>query len=334
MILARHAEALFWAGRLLERAEHTTRVLDVVTRDSMHFRVASGQPEWPLIIQMLGLNDAFAATGRSPDSRVVASFLFVDGDNPGSVVSSVYQLRENIRMVRDRVPVELWEEANRLHLTLQELDGRLPAEPFESYMIVRRRCHAMGGVVAETMARGDGFTFLVAGRMIERAMLTCRVVRFLVLRDDHALDDGSILRAVSSLQAYRRRVGIDGDRVAMAEFLLRADDVPRTVLSCLRRTDGRLQRMRLRSPGLEPALMVCGRLRAGLEFGDIDDRLMAEGTGYVVGIEWELNNLATAISEYAFDPARIPAMQAQFVRPGDPGGPGVDFRSGGRFGPQ
>ena len=125
------------------------------------------------------------------------------------------QLRENVRTVRDRVPVELWEETNRLHLALVELVGRLPDEPFETYSMVRRRCHAIGGVLAETMPRDAGFTFMVIGRMIERAITTCRTVRHLVLAADHALDEGSVLRTVSSLQAYRRRPGhanIDGCR--------------------------------------------------------------------------------------------------------------------------
>ena len=43
MILARHAEAVFWAGRHLERTEHTTRMLDIVTRDAMHFPAAPVQ---------------------------------------------------------------------------------------------------------------------------------------------------------------------------------------------------------------------------------------------------------------------------------------------------
>jgi len=44
--------------------------------------------------------------------------------------------------------------------------------------------------------------------------------------------------------------------------------------------------------------------------------LLADGPGYLLGIESELISLSKAIAEYAFDPAQMPAMQAQFVRPG------------------
>lgn len=315
MILARHAEALFWAGRLLERAEHTTRVLDIATRDSMHFRASRVQPEWSLIIEAIGLSGTFAASDREASAKEVADFLFVDSSVNGSVAGAVHQLRENIRTVRDRVPVELWEEANRLHLTLEALGGVLPNEPFEVYSSVRRRCHAMSGVVAESMPRDDGFTFFVVGRMIERAVATCRIVRFLVLGKDHTLDDGAILRMVASLQAYRRRAG-NGSRVGLGDFLLRADDVPRTVLSCLRRADNRLQRLRANSPGLGPALMVCGRARSAIEYGDTGSRLRTDPDSLLLEIEAELRDLSAAIAEFAFDPAQLPAMQAQFIRPG------------------
>lgn len=316
MILARHAEAMFWAGRQLERTEHTTRVLDITTRDSMHFRDAAGQNEWERVLEALGLNRGYTETGRPRTASDVVDFLFFDEANHGSVVASVHQLRENVRSVRDRVPVELWEEANRLHLALRALDSTLPPEPFELYSTVRRRCHAISGIISETMPRGDGFTFLVVGRMIERAIMVCRTIRCFVISNDHALDESSVLRMISSLQAFRRRSGVETDELALATFLLQTGDVPRTVMSCLRRADGRLQGLRQDAPGLAPAVMVCGRIRAQLEFGDTQHRLQTDPERFCLEIEAELINLSSVIAEYAFNPAQIPTMQAQFIRPG------------------
>ncbi|MGB5755294.1 MAG: alpha-E domain-containing protein [Acidimicrobiales bacterium] len=316
MILARHAEAMFWAGRLLERAEHTTRMLDVVGRDSMHFRASPVQPEWRLILETVALHQAFLDSKRQPTQHEVVDFLFFDRSNSGSVAASVSKLRENIRTVRDRVPVELWEETNRLHLSLEAVNDAANGETFEPYSTVRRHCHAIGGVIAEAMPRDEGFTFLVVGRMIERATMTCRTIRCLVLRNGHNLDEGSILRTVSSLQAFRRSHRQVGDPIALAAFLLRADHVPRSVLSCLRRADGRLGLLGQTAPGLGPATLVCGRARARLEYGDIENELRTDPSRLLLEIEGEVNSLAMAIAEFAFDPAQLPAMRAQFVRPG------------------
>ena len=321
-ILARHAEAVFWAGRHLERAEHTTRMLDVASRASMHFPSSPVQPEWQRLLQVVGADRAFAATGRPATEAAVAQFMVVEPTNPGSVAQTVHQLRENIRTVRDRIPVELWEESNLLQHTVDAPGDTLPDAPFELYSTIRRRCHALSGIVSEVMPRGDSFTFLVLGRMIERATICTRTIRFLVLAPDHNLDEGSILRTVGSLQAYRRRARQGDDAHTLGAFLLQADDVPRTVLSCLRRADGRIQRlMRGTSSGLGPAAMVCGRLRSRLEYSNAELELRTDANALLGEIEVELLNLTTAIADYAFDPSQIPDMHSQFVRPGQAGRP-------------
>ena len=320
MILARHAEATFWAGRHLERAEHTTRMLDVVARSSMHFPAGPYQPEWVRLLEVMGVHRAFAERGVATNQANVTQFLMLDETNTGSVRSSVGQLRENIRTVRDRMPVELWEETNRLHLAVVDAGAELPAAPFEFYSTIRRRCHALSGIVAEVMPRGEAFTFFVLGRMIERSFISCRTVRSLVLDDDHPLDQSTILRTVATLQAYRRRGRQGGDEYTLGAFLLQAEDVPRTVLSCLRRADGRIQRLTRGSASgaLAPAALVCGRIRSHLEYTNAEDELRRDPEDLLSRIEAELVNLTSAIADYAFDPAQIPDMHSQFVRPGQP----------------
>jgi uncharacterized alpha-E superfamily protein len=140
----------------------------------------------------------------------------------------------------------------------------------------------------------------------------------MVLEPDHTLDEGSILRTLSSLQAYRRRSRQGGDSHTLAAFLLQADHVPRTVLSCLRRADGRIQRLlHATQPGLAPAAMVCGRVRAHLEYGNVEQELRDDAQLVLLQLEHELGNLAAAVADFAFDPAQIPSMQSQFIRPGN-----------------
>ncbi|MGI9622526.1 MAG: alpha-E domain-containing protein, partial [Acidimicrobiales bacterium] len=239
MILARHAEALFWAGRQLERAESTTRALDVVGRNAMHHRHPRARSEWRSLLDVFGLAAMFDALPhvRDVDQDTVAEFLFASPDNPGSVVASVAQLRENLRTVRDRVPVELWEEANRLHLQLHAQDALDPlqAAPFELFSSVRRGCQAMAGVAAEAMARDEGYSFVDMGRMLERSIITCRIIRFGLLGDSPDFDASTVLRLASSLQAYRRFAGYHDDPETLASFLLATEDLPRSVLACQRR---------------------------------------------------------------------------------------------------
>ena len=107
MILARHAEAMFWSGRHLERTEHATRVLDIAGMTSMHHRPERTGDEWMRVLRLLGLAGAFEERGSPLSEAEVVRFAFADTSHAGSVISTAQQLRENIRAVRDRVPVQI-----------------------------------------------------------------------------------------------------------------------------------------------------------------------------------------------------------------------------------
>ena len=80
-------------------------------------------------------------------STQLVAFLLSGVDNPGSVVSSVTAVRENMRSVRDRIPIELWEEANGLYLRFPFL-GHADAAPsglHEVLLMVRRAAWAVAG---------------------------------------------------------------------------------------------------------------------------------------------------------------------------------------------
>lgn len=317
MILARHAEALFWAGRQLERAESTTRALDVVGRNAVHMRPGRAGSQWRAVLELFGVFDS-PDPSATPEQATVTHRLFVDLDNPGSVAASVAQLRENVRTVRDRVPVELWEEANRLHLELRapSMVGDLGRSSFEVFSSVRRGCQAMAGVAAEAMPRDETYTFFDVGRMLERCIVTTRIARIGLIGDSTGLDAAVLLRVASCLQAYRRDAGYADDPLRVAAFLLRAEQVPRSVLACLRRVDLRLELLQSLGPGVSPARQLCGRARSQLEFGDVLGDLSTDATSLLAELEGSLFALCEVIATYAFNPAHSPVLHAQFVRPG------------------
>ena len=317
MILARHAEALFWAGRQLERAEHTARVLDVMARNAMHFLPGRAAVEWRRVLHILGLAVAFDAAGRRVDARNVTDYVFADPTNPGAVRASVEQLRENVRTVRDRVPVELWETANLLHIELRgtNVAELLSAEPFELTSRVRHGCQTVTGVVTEAMPRDEGYAFMQVGRMLERSTLLVRLIRHGLLGAGEDAEPAAILRMASSLQAFRRDHGYDDRPPVIAGFLLATESVPRSLLSCLRQTERRLEPLIEMAPGVQPARRIAGRLRSRLEFGDLGDEL-ADADAFLLDLEIELTKLAAVIRVHAFDPALTTVTHSQFIRPG------------------
>jgi uncharacterized alpha-E superfamily protein len=177
-MLARHAEDLFWIGRYLERAEDTSRMLDVTYHGLLESSVEDPTIVWRELVKVLHLEQDFEARGIECSEGPVSEFLVLDHENGGSIVSSIACARDNARTVRERISTELWEAINTLHLELgaRDLRADLQRQPYELYRIVKARCQMITGVAAETMPRDDGWRFLVLGRMLERAEMTCRLL--------------------------------------------------------------------------------------------------------------------------------------------------------------
>jgi uncharacterized alpha-E superfamily protein len=287
-MLARHAESLFWAGRYLERAEDTARMLDVTYHGLLESAPADEEAEaWRDLLDVLNLATEFdhlhapgeigAHPGGVPPltAATVSEFLVLDGRNPGSIVSSVVNARENMRSVRELISTELWEAVNTFHLELNSRDLRndVFTQPYELYGLVKRRCQTASGVANETMPRDDGWRFLRIGWLLERAEMTCRLINVRYeeaaganeLEAFHVL--GSILKSASASEAYRKTYGAVMDPLPVVDYLLLARQFPRSVLSCLARAEEELLRLG-DDPGSLPR-RVLGRIRSQLEFADV-----------------------------------------------------------------
>ncbi len=272
-MLARHAESLFWAGRYLERAEDTARILEA-TQHSATLRPDAGEP-WSDLLAALRVTDEYGATGRPVAWREVGGFLVDDGDNPGSILSSVETARENLRSVREQIPSEVWETINRFHLGLsgRDLAADLDGEPYTLFNQVKTSCQTVAGAIEQNMPRSDGYRFLTIGVLLERALMTARMlsIRWPHMASGSFEDAVLTLSSVSAVEAFRRRHQSTTDPVAISSFLLRDALFPRSSLYCLSRAEVLLNNIVDRVPGRGRTETALGRARSDLEFAELDD---------------------------------------------------------------
>ena len=185
MILARHADSMLWAGRYLERADTIARCVSVETSAVMHRQPTEARLASRRLVQALGLQEEFVAARVSTGPYAVMDFLVSDDSHPGSVVASVQAVRENLRIVRDRTPVELWEEANSLHILMQSAKAVSAGTREQtgdevsriSVITARRGCRSLSGVMTESMMRDEGYAFMEVGRLLERSILTIELLK-------------------------------------------------------------------------------------------------------------------------------------------------------------
>lgn len=320
MILARHAESLFWAGRYLERAEITSRWLEVANRFSMNLLPADAEIEWRILIGALGAGHDLQvpAEGVPFDPTPISDALLTEVTVVGSVAGAVLAMRDNLRVVRDRVPVELWEEANQLRIRLDDSAAATSADtaPHATFRTVREGCQAISGVVSESMMRDEGHAFIVIGRMLERSTLTVRLLAASLNRPTGLFDGDRILRSSSALQAYRRLHGHGVDEESVTSFLLLTPGLPRSVRSCLVHAEARLAMVDPASSRMKRTQQLVGRLRSNLEFGDFEASLDGDSRIFLGTIEASLRDIGAALDAEVFRPMGEPVLHSQFVRPG------------------
>ncbi len=321
MILARHAEALLWVGRYLERAENTSRCLNYAANSITHLRADEARSEGELLVRTLGLRQELEAVGLLESRPQLVAFLLSDTDNPGSVVSSITAVRENLRSVRERIPIELWEEANGLYLRFAFLghSNAAPSGLHEVLLMVRRACLAISGVLNEGMRRDEGYDFIVVGRMLERSIFTVGLLEASHTDSSGTMDATRMLRLTSSLQAYHRQHGNAPDFDSVVRYLLHASDLPRSVLSCLARAEECLTGLASTAAALERPRRTAGLLRARLDLGQIEDAMTIASVATLVEFAAELTELASEVQAGIVPPLAVATVRSQYLRPGELG---------------
>jgi len=304
-MLARHAEALYWFGRYVERAEDTARMLDVTYHTLVESPPSEEARAWSELLEVLHLDAAHGDAGR--DAAAVSRFLVHDRSNPGSIVAAVERARDNAHGVRDRISTELWEAINRVHLEMAEmdLDGGLERRPYEVFRRVKNRCQMIAGVASQTMPRDDGYRFIVLGLMLERAEMTCRLlaVRYAGLTRSsrpsgfHAWV--AVLKSVSAYEAYLKEHRAALDPTQVLEFLLLSATFPRSVLYCLRVAETQLTQL-VGGGDPTPATRLMGRVRARAEFCDIAEIATDGLDHFLETLQEEIYVVAAAVDRHFF----------------------------------
>ena len=293
-MLSRVADCAYWMSRYLERAEHTARLGDVClgltldrSSDTVR-RLMSGIGAAPkgYGVSLDGIEEA------TPEVRLNKT-----------IEACVAAARENARQVREQISTEMWEQLNRLYLNVSRSRA---SRGSAFYTHLREASHLFQGVTDSTMIHTEGWHYIQIGRSIERAAATSTMLEMHFEDVEGAVRDGGIgayvswtalLRSCSGFEAYCQRYTADVRPERVAEFLLLSADFPRsvrfatdTIEASLRSVARALGR---NAPGRVDRL--AGRLRASLDYSQIDEIMADSLQSYVQGIHQQCQQVHTAL---------------------------------------
>jgi uncharacterized alpha-E superfamily protein len=163
--------------------------------------------------------------------------LVFDPERAGSLAETITALHRVAGKVRDRISTDMWRIIGGLDLPTRngagrEPDVRLPLG--EVLDLLDRRVVALaafGGLVAESMTRGQGWCFLDMGRRMERALHTLGLLRGVLVPVTSV--EGPLLEALleiaDSALTYRRRYMSSLQTAPVLDLLLADEDNPRSL---------------------------------------------------------------------------------------------------------
>jgi uncharacterized alpha-E superfamily protein len=318
-MLSRVADNLYWMSRYLERAEHTTRLLDLnLSLLDQSDEMAERRWQW-----LLGSLRASAPVAQPCDAYCLTEHLTFDLRHPDSIIACITASRENARQVREQISSEMWGQLNQLYLRARraKMDD-IYAQPHEFYRPIKEGSHLFQGLTDSTMNHGEGWHFIQLGRYIERAGATATLldVQLCALLDqvnqiEPASGDAdyiswvALLKSCTAFEAYCQAHTADLRPERIAEFLLLNAESPRSVRFAADRIESSLQAIAKLSSKHKAgrAERLAGRLRATLGFAQMDEIMADNLHAYLENIQRQCAQIHTAVQQqyiaYAVDVA-------------------------------
>jgi len=322
-MLSRVAESIYWMSRYIERAENVARFVDV----NLHLMLdlpAGFDDQWHPLVSTTGDQEAFAERYGPPTRKNVIEFLTFDRSNLNSIISCARAARENARSVREIISSEMWEQVNKLYLTVNQeaAEGWTIEELHDFFTHVKMASHLFAGIADATMSHGEAWNFFNLGRMLERADKTSRIldVKYFILLPTVAdvgtpYDDiqwAAVLRSASAFEMYRKTHGrIAPDQVV--DFLLLDYQFPRAIRFCIVKADEALHAISGAPVGTfsNPAEQRLGHLRSDLAYTQVREVLSKGLHEFLDRLQTKLNRVGDGIHENFFAPRPLAGTATQ-----------------------
>lgn len=297
-MLSRNAEALFWMGRYMERAENHARLIDVYYHlqadhelgleriDKIQERIDSSA-KWMRIVEALGSRSNYEQQYGEYIELDVLLYMTLDFSNENSIAACINHARGNLRTLREKVPSELWDSLNGFYLWLRERqpDDLLRESPHTFFGRIKDWTALFLGLCQSVMPRENEWHFIECGRYLERAENTLRIMKSTL---SAACSEGwshaasypylqAVLKSVSGHQAFRRLYADSITVESVFEFVILNAVFPRSVQFSLHMLDEHLRHIELQDKALrtqhERMIRQVGKVMADLACLEQEDLL-------------------------------------------------------------
>ncbi|WP_445489964.1 alpha-E domain-containing protein [Niallia sp. 03133] len=240
-MLSRVADSLYWIAQNMERADSVAKLLSarLVSILENQDPLLGTESDWKEVIEIASDKEEFRKIYDSYNRESVIQYLAFSKQNSNSILSCIKVARENAKMVREILPIELWEVINDLYLEIKEVSffetnnedlNRFLQSIHEKYFLFQ-------GIISGFMSRREGYLFLVFGKYLEviRKLARTLDVYYHKKRTERFEKEdiqyhywSSVLSSLSGYHSYIQKYQASMDPVKIVNYLLFDDSQPRS----------------------------------------------------------------------------------------------------------
>jgi uncharacterized alpha-E superfamily protein len=244
-MLSRIADSMYWMSRYQERAGETARLMEINLLYLLEAEEDMTEEDKWLPILKISSSEGLFTSLYGKDVALTAQrmlqFISSERGNSNSIRSCVRLFRENARVARDRISKEMWEMVNELWMSINDrLKTPLTPEKARPFFVhLRNEISRFDGITANTMMRGESYSFYELGEFMERADMTARIldVKYHIILPDLALVGSALdyyqwaalLKSLSGFEAFKRKYHAGFRALDVVEFVIFERDFPRSI---------------------------------------------------------------------------------------------------------
>ncbi|CAI9085151.1 hypothetical protein A7K73_09805 [Candidatus Methylacidiphilum fumarolicum] len=236
-------ENIYWMARYMERALFSLNI----GKSYLGYGLEASQEKWNYCWQRIKKGMRIFSTPEPTNSSLPVSlfFLLFDSENPLSAMSSLFSARENSKILRDILPVALWEQLNEAYFLLSSTTVTSSLQP-SHYPLITSTIEKMllfGQLEYYLFEEDELWAWLRAGEYIEK------IGNFAALlfaydptenKDNPSFEEWeAFLNSLFLLDLFRKKVGLASlsfDKIT--SFILLANKYPYSILSQLEKLMG------------------------------------------------------------------------------------------------
>lgn len=279
MTPSRVADAMFWLGRYVERADALTRMVREVLTGLIDVRLEKRQAaHWLLGVQL--------STEAQSDEDLTAEIfrgLFAKAA-PGGLSEIVAAIMRNARATPDYLSDDAWRALVNLEHMVARLSAMRHADAgrlLDQVDVILMQLATFSGLNNDTMSRTFANRFMDIGRHLERASKTLTLLNYAFhsLKPQDVSHWETVLEVTDTVMTYRRRFRTRLHPTAILDLLALDVETPRSLSYLAARLERQVNSLPVQSLGARKTQLqkIAFGIHAGLQTASVDDWMSGQG---------------------------------------------------------